>query len=173
MWAWSQRPNKRTDAVIRNAYSAVSGNWHGGRKVSPGGGFCPSSGLTAEGGKMENSSVYKLSFAWYFTVMFWSLLLSIVIIGIPLVIRNTIKYCTLKITLGESSVVYKIGWLNISERQIAYKNINSVDLKRDIGGRSFGYGEITIRTGNDTEGLHIRGIRNPESLKNAIQAHIA
>jgi hypothetical protein len=51
--------------------------------------------------------------------------------------------------------------------------VNNVEVNISLSGRLFGYGKITILTGNDREGIEFNGINRPKELRRLIEARVA
>jgi uncharacterized membrane protein YdbT with pleckstrin-like domain len=122
---------------------------------------------------MQESNVFRMSKKLFYIDVVSSIILFIVIIGIPILIAFIIRYLFMSITVGDNSVEFKKGWLNTTHRQIPYDKINSVDVKIGLMGRFLGYGDVRVFTGNDVEGIKFQGIENPHELRRQIEAHAA
>ena len=98
------------------------------------------------------------------------ILLSFMIIGIPLLIKQIIEYTSISIELNEGSVNLRKGFVNKIDTEVGYTKINAITVKKGLLGSMLGYGDILITTGNDINALVFKGIENPDEVKRAISS---
>lgn len=101
-----------------------------------------------------------------------SIILSLLLVGIPMFIYFIIWYKTTSVTISGDGLDYRTGWLVVKKKHIPYDRINSIDIKVDVFGNWLGYGDIEISTGNDLRGLTIRGVDGAEMLKDRIRLSV-
>lgn len=64
------------------------------------------------------------------------------------------------------------GWLNVTDKQVPYEKVNTVESQQTIFDRLFGCGSLQIFTGNDIQGILFAGIDQPMKLKRIIEQRI-
>lgn len=101
-----------------------------------------------------------------------SILLALLFIGIPLLIAVIIWYKFTYITLGKQGIHMHKGWLNVTDKQVPYEKVNTVESQQTLFDRMFGCGSIKIFTGNDIQGIVFSGIDNPAKVKQLIEQRI-
>lgn len=85
---------------------------------------------------------------------------------------HIMQYNSNTLTLGEQSIIMRTGIFNSQLHEIRYSKINSVIVSRSFLGSVYGYGNITIFSGNDISGLLFKDIDSPEKVKKEIDAMI-
>jgi uncharacterized membrane protein YdbT with pleckstrin-like domain len=64
------------------------------------------------------------------------------------------------------------GWLNITDKQVPYEKINTVESHQSLIDRMFGCGQLKIYTGNDIQGITFMGIDKPQQVKQMIEERV-
>lgn len=93
------------------------------------------------------------------------LMLMCVLIGFITMPIHLFGYFNQSLTLAEKSLILKTGILSSHVNDIRYSKINSIVVSQGILGSIFGYGTITIFTGNDVNGIQFMNVDNPGRLK--------
>lgn len=96
-------------------------------------------------------------------------ILMMLFIGFLLALIHLIEYFGSSLTITKNGVILKKGILSSSTIDIPYSKINSITVKQGPLGRSVGYGDILLMTGNDVSGIPFKGIGDPELVKAIIQ----
>lgn len=75
----------------------------------------------------------------------------------------------------KTKVIYKDSFINISEKEVKYKNIREVYLRRGLIQRAFNLGTIVLYTNAETgyaNGIFVNNVENAEELYKNIKALI-
>ena len=80
-----------------------------------------------------------------------------------------VGYFTQRISVEGSTVALTTGILSQKTTEIPLGKINAVTVKRGMFGRIFGYGTLTILTGNDTSGIKFVGLDRPDEVKRRLK----
>jgi uncharacterized membrane protein YdbT with pleckstrin-like domain len=102
-----------------------------------------------------------------------SVLFLVVLIGIPMLIAAILWYKYTYISLNEQGIHMHKGWLNVTDKQVPYEKVNSVESRQSLSDRMLGCGQISIFTGNDVQGIAFMGIDRPTYVKQAIQDRVS
>lgn len=79
------------------------------------------------------------------------------------------KYKRHALTLNEKSLILALGVFTQNSREIAYKNIQSVNVSQSVLGQMFNYGHIVITTANQNDSIVFEYVDSPQMLKQSIQ----
>jgi uncharacterized membrane protein YdbT with pleckstrin-like domain len=101
-----------------------------------------------------------------------SVLLLWLIIGIPLLVSTILWYKFSYIVLGKQGIHLHKGWLNVTDKQVPYEKVNTVESQQSIFDRMFGCGQLKIFTGNDIQGIAFYGIDSPAKAKQLIEDRV-
>jgi uncharacterized membrane protein YdbT with pleckstrin-like domain len=101
-----------------------------------------------------------------------SILFMFIIIGFPMLIGVILWYKFTYITLGKQGIHMHKGWLNITDKQVPYEKVNTVESRQSLIDRMFGCGQLKIYTGNDIQGIAFMGIDKPQKVKQMIEERV-
>ncbi|MFS8118978.1 MAG: PH domain-containing protein [Microcoleus sp.] len=95
------------------------------------------------------------------------------LIGFPLLVAFILWYKFSYITIGQNGIHMHKGWLNVTDKQVPYEKVNTVESQQSIIDRLFGCGSLKIFTGNDIQGIVFAGIDKPQQVKAMIEERIS
>jgi len=101
-----------------------------------------------------------------------SILLMFVLIGFIMLIAIILWYKFTYITLTKQGIHMHKGWLNVTDKQVPYEKVNTIETKQSIIDRMLGCGQLKIFTGNDIQGITFVGIDNPQKIKTIIEQRV-
>lgn len=115
---------------------------------------------------------YRTSRTMFMLAMTVDLLLLCPTFGIWIIfmIRHILTYMNQSLIIGQQGLVLKTGILRVQTHDIRYSKINSITVSKGMMGRMFGYGTITIFTGNDVSGIKFKNVDNPDQIKREIDS---
>lgn len=76
------------------------------------------------------------------------------------------------LTLTAKSVQLEFGVFTQNSREVAYRNIQSVNVHQSVLGQIFNYGDIIITTANQNDAITFSLVDNPQLVRHAIQDKI-
>lgn len=85
---------------------------------------------------------------------------------------DVMNYKRTKLVLKDRSLSFESGVMTQNSRELAYRNIQTVDLNQSAMGQVFGYGHIIITTANAEAPIHFKYVGQPQVIRAAIQAKI-
>ena len=94
------------------------------------------------------------------------------LIGFPILIAVILWYKFSYITLGKQGIHLHKGWLNVTDKQVPYEKVNTVESQQSWIDRMFDSGQIKIYTGNDIQGIAFQGIDQPRKIKQIIEQRV-
>lgn len=97
------------------------------------------------------------------------LLLGVFIIGIAIWVRELVRLSTTEFVVTSRRVVLKKGWLNTSLDEITLNSVEGAHIERNLLGRMFGYGKLTLRGKGDTH-IEFPTMARPDRFRSAIEA---
>jgi len=114
---------------------------------------------------------YRISKAYLITeLILCAILIPLFGIGLILMIAALIQYRVKSLTVEDSKVVLKDGFLTVRTTEIPYAKINGVQLEQSLDAKWMDYGTIIIVVGNDVAGIKFSQVERPHQLKNALDA---
>ena len=118
---------------------------------------------------MKPDYVAKKSVAY--TLNFWLLLFSPLIIPLIIQIAKILSAKAYSLEFYNDKVICKKGVLNKSEEQSVFLGVNAVSLKQSFFGRIFGYGDVTVDCRGKWD-IDTTSIKNPNELKKYLESRI-
>lgn len=103
------------------------------------------------------------------TTWWW---LGIMTLGI-LIVTDVLSYKRTKLVLKDRSLSFESGVMTQNSRELAYRNIQTVDLNQSAMGQIFGYGHIIITTANAEAPITFKYVGQPQVVRSAIQAKLS
>ena len=103
------------------------------------------------------------------TLWWW---LGILTCGVT-IFTDVLSYKRTKLVLKDRSLSFESGIMTQNSRELAYRNIQTVDLSQSATGQIFGYGHIIITTANAEAPIMFKYVSNPQIVRAAIQAKIS
>ncbi|MCA9327568.1 PH domain-containing protein, partial [Candidatus Saccharibacteria bacterium] len=92
--------------------------------------------------------------------------------GFFLFISAILWYKFSYITLGKQGIHLHKGWLNVTDKQIPYGKVNTVETHQSLLDRWVGCGTLKIFTGNDIQGITFNSIDEPNKIKQIIEERV-
>lgn len=89
-----------------------------------------------------------------------------------LAVYDYYKYKRNTLSLNNKSIMLEFGVFTQNSREIAYKNIQSVNVNQSVIGQIFNYGHVAITTANNSDSIKFEYVDEPQMLKQAIQDKI-
>jgi uncharacterized membrane protein YdbT with pleckstrin-like domain len=71
------------------------------------------------------------------------------------------------LTLGEKSIELQFGVFTQNQRQVPYKNIQSVNVHQSVLGQMFNYGDLLITTANQNDAIVFKFVDSPQMARPA------
>lgn len=103
------------------------------------------------------------------TVWWW---LGIFTLG-GIIVTDILSYKRTKLVIKDRSLSFESGVMTQNSRELAYRNIQTVDLNQSAMGQVFGYGHIIITTANAEAPIMFKYVGKPQVVRAAIQAKIS
>ena len=98
--------------------------------------------------------------------------LGVMTLGIT-IFTDIMNYKRTKLVLKDRSLSFESGIMTQKSRELAYRNIQTVELTQSTMGQMLGYGHIIITTGNAEAPIVFKSVAHPQELRAAIQARIS
>lgn len=95
-----------------------------------------------------------------------------VLIGFITAPIHILEFIKKSLALSDRGINLTKGVLSTTTIEIPYTKINSVTVHRGVLGKIFGYGDIVILAGNDSQGIPFVGVDNPEKLRSEIMSKV-
>lgn len=90
-----------------------------------------------------------------------------------LIVADILSYKRTKLVIKDRSLSFESGIMSQNSRELAYRNIQTVDLNQSAMGQIFGYGHIIIVTANAEAPILFKYVGRPQVVRAAIQAKIS
>lgn len=84
-------------------------------------------------------------------------------------LAQIVSYYAIGIKLEKDHIVLTTGIISKETADVPYNKINTISVKQGLWGRFLGYGTIVIYTGNDSSGIKVVGIDEPNDLKRIVK----
>ena len=85
---------------------------------------------------------------------------------------DVMNYRRTKLVLKDKSLVFMSGVMTQNSRELAYRNVQTVDVNQSALGQVLGYGHIIITTANAGDPIIFKYVAKPQALRQAIQDRI-
>lgn len=79
------------------------------------------------------------------------------------------RYKRHSLTLTDKSVQLEFGVFTQNSREVAYRNIQSVNVHQSVLGQIFNYGDVIITTANQNDAITFPLVDKPQLVRHAIQ----
>lgn len=122
---------------------------------------------------MNEDLVFRTSKKAFWIANLLSICLIFIIIGIPMLIANILRYKNNSITITKNGLTYKSGIISKRENTVPFSKINSIDIKTVEPYSFWKYGSIHISTGNDKSAIKFSGIEDPRQFKAVVDRLIS
>jgi membrane protein YdbS with pleckstrin-like domain len=103
----------------------------------------------------------------------FTIFVAAVVIAALILAMLLVRFIVTSVSVQDKGLAYRTGWLDTTVIGISYDKINTVDIFVSLWGRLLNFGTVKVFSGNDVEGILLKGMEKPHALRAIIMERVS